>query len=78
MGYLSFSKVEAHSNDIEYILESFEGTDNISSEFSCSILGAMMLDIPVFNQSNNTAKKKMDDEYMYCTVGLVKENLLRN
>ena len=32
----------------------------------------MILDTPVLHQSNNTAKKKRDEEDMYCTIGAVK------
>ena len=72
----SFSKVEAHSNDIESVLESFEDTDLISSELSCLILGAMISDTTVFHQSNNTAKKKRDNEDMYCAVSEVRAKSL--
>ena len=32
----------------------------------------MILDTPVLHQSNNTAKEKIEDEGMYCTLGAVK------
>ena len=38
----SFSKVESHSNNIELVLESFEGTHHISDELSCLSIGAMI------------------------------------
>ena len=51
------SKIEAHSNDIESVLELFEGTDPISYELLCLSLGAMISDTPVLHHSKNTAKK---------------------
>ena len=67
-----FSKVKARSNDIESILESFEGTYPISYEISCLILGDMILDNTVLYQSNNTAKKNIYYEEIHCTVVSVK------
>ena len=46
----SFSKIESHSNDIESVLESFEGTDPISAELSCLSLGDMISYTPVLHQ----------------------------
>ena len=54
----SFSKVEAQSNGIESVIESFEGTDPISANLSYLSLGVMISDTPVFHKSNNMAKKK--------------------
>ena len=36
----------------------------------------MILDTIIFHKSTNTAKKKRDDEDMYCTVGAVKAKYL--
>ena len=36
----------------------------------------MILDSLIFHQSNNTAKKKREDEDMYCKVGAVKAKSL--
>ena len=52
----SSSKVEAQSNIIELVLESFEGTYPISSDISGLIIGSMIYDTPVFHNSNNTEK----------------------
>ena len=71
-----FFKVESHLDDIESVPESFGGTDHIFDELSCLILGAMVVDTPVLDQSNNTVKKKRYDEDMYCTVGAVKAKSL--
>ena len=72
----SFYKVEAHLNDIEAVMESFEGTDNISSKISCLSIGAMIFDTPVLHQSKNTTKDKRNYEDMYYTVGAVKAKSL--
>ena len=61
-------RVESHFNNIESVLESFEGTYTISADISYLSLGAMVLDTPVLHQSNNKPKKKSKDEYIYCTV----------
>ena len=71
----SFSKVEAHLNDIESVLESFEGRYPILDELSCLSLEAMISHYPVFCQSNNTEKKGKDDEDMNCIVGMVRLSL---
>ena len=68
----SFPKVKYPSNDIDSVLESFEGTYTISAEILCLSLGAMILDTPILHQSNNTAKDKRDYEDMYFTVSAVK------
>ena len=70
------SKVEAHLNDIESVLEYFEDTDPISSKISCLSLGVMISDTPVFHQLNNTENKKRYDEDMECKVGAVKDKYL--
>ena len=36
----------------------------------------MIPDTPVLHHSNNTEKKKRDEEDMYCTVGVVKSKSL--
>ena len=69
------------TKNIESVLEWFEGTDPISAELSClilgvMILGVMILDTPVLHQSKNTAKKKRGYEDSYCTVRAVKANYL--
>ena len=68
----SFPKVEDPSNDIDSVMESFEGTYTISAEISFLSLGAMILNTPILHQSNNMAKDKRDYEDMYFTVSAVK------
>ena len=63
-------------NDIDLVLESFEGTYRISNKLSCLILGSMISDIPVLHQSNNISKEKINNEDMYSTVGAVKVKYL--
>ena len=69
-------KVEHHLNDIELIIESFEGTYPISANLSYLSLGVMISDTPVFHQLNNTENKKRYDEDMECKVGAVKDKYL--
>ena len=73
----SFSKVEYHLNNIESVLESFEGTYPISSKLSCLSIGAMISDTPILYQSNKKAKGKRDED-TNCTIGVVNTKSLQS
>ena len=68
----SLSNFEAHLNNIELVLEPFEGADTGSADLSCLSLSAMISDTPILHRSNNTAKEKIIDKDMYFTVGVLK------